>query len=261
MAGQISKIIKSAVSLVIMLTSFLLPHLVAGEVQRVSVGNFGLPGIVDLPTARRFPDGELVVTQQLHKSLRAQVFHFRHCRVWACRFAIRGTVLTAERPTVLTTQGFDAHVALLDEGKYLPPYPLDFEILLAQGGTSEYIVGTKLIGNIEVTAGIGFGRLAGRNSFSNPLGTLSSRFDQRDGNAVGRGGTLGTIKWFQGNASAFYGVQHHITNKIMISAEYTPDLMSPETSYLNMSPWNLGATYQLNDYVNLSAISPRHSCL
>ena len=31
--------------------------------------NFGQPGIIDLPSARRFSDGELIVTQQLHKSL------------------------------------------------------------------------------------------------------------------------------------------------------------------------------------------------
>ena len=32
-------------------------------------GNFGLPGIIDLPTAYRFPDGELIITQQIHNSL------------------------------------------------------------------------------------------------------------------------------------------------------------------------------------------------
>ena len=110
------------------------------------------------------------------------------------------------------------------------------------------------MGNLELTAGLGFGRLAGRNSFSNPLGTLSTRFDKRDGNFVGKGGTLGTINWFQGNASAFYGIQYHISDNITISSEFTPDLMSPESSYLDVkSPWNVGASYQLNDYVNLSA--------
>ena len=45
-----------------------------------------------------------------------------------------------------------------------------------------------------------------------------------------------------------------ISDKITLSAEYTPDLMSRESSYLDVkSPWNFGASYQLNDYVNLSA--------
>ena len=66
------------------------------------------------------------------------------------------------------------------------------------------------MGNLELTAGLGFGRLAGRNSFSNPLSALSSKFDQRDENAIGRGGTLGTINWFQGDASVFYGIQYYV---------------------------------------------------
>ena len=33
----------------------------------ITPGNFGLPGIIDLPTAKSFPDGELVLTHQNHK--------------------------------------------------------------------------------------------------------------------------------------------------------------------------------------------------
>ena len=92
-----------------------------------------------------------------------------------------------------------------------------------------------------MTTGLGFGRLAGRNSFSNPLGALSSRFDQREGNNFGKGGTLGTINWFQGDASVFYGIQYHVSEKISLLAEYTPDTMPRESSYLEVkSPWNLG---------------------
>ena len=32
-------------------------------------GNFGLPGLIDLPTAKRFPDGELVISHQNHKNI------------------------------------------------------------------------------------------------------------------------------------------------------------------------------------------------
>ena len=83
---------------------------------------------------------------------------------------------------------------------------------------------------------------------------LSSKLSQREGNNYGKGGTLGTINWFQGNASAFYGIQYHISDKFTISSEYTPDPMSRESSYLDWKrPWNFGASYQLNDYINLSA--------
>ncbi len=86
------------------------------------------------------------------------------------------------------------------------------------------------------------------------MSVFSSRFDRRDSNSVGKGGTLGTINWFQGDASAFYGIQYHIRDKISLLAEYTPDTMSRESSFLEVkSPWNFGTSYQLNDYINLSA--------
>ena len=32
-------------------------------------GNYGLPNIISLPTAYRLPEGEIVINQQIHKSL------------------------------------------------------------------------------------------------------------------------------------------------------------------------------------------------
>ena len=152
-------------------------------------------------------------------------------------------------------RSFDAHISLLDEGSFFPAISLGLRDFIGTGWySSEYIVGTKSIGNLKLTAGLGFGRLAGRNSFSNPLGALSSRFNKREVNSYGKGGTLGSINWFQGDASAFYGIQYHTSEKISLLAEYTPDTMSRESSYSDIkSPWSLGVSYQLNNYFNLSA--------
>ena len=123
---------------------------------------------------------------------------------------------------------------MLNEGRFVPAISLGLRDFIGTGWySSEYIVGTKSIGNLELTAGLGFGRLAGRNSFSNPLGTLSPRFDRREGNETGRGGTLGTINWFQGDTAAFYGMQYHLSEKITISSEYTQTLCR-ENSYLDV---------------------------
>ena len=48
-------------------TAFSPNILSAQEKQRVMPGNFGLPGIIDLPTAKHFSDGELIFTHQNHK--------------------------------------------------------------------------------------------------------------------------------------------------------------------------------------------------
>ena len=229
----------------------------ADETKPVTASNFGLPGIVDLPTARRFPDGELIVMQQLHKSLARSGISFQALPRVGVSFRYTGHGVNGGEAygRINHDRSFDAHISMLNEGKYIPEISIGLRDFIGTGWySSEYIVGTKSMGNLELTAGLGFGRLAGRNSFSNPLGALSSRFNQRDGNATGRGGTLGTINWFQGDASAFYGIQYHISDKITISSEYTPDLMSRESLYLDLkSPWNFGARYQLNDYINVSA--------
>ena len=225
--------------------------------QRVTVSNFGLPGIVDLPTARHYRDGELVLTQQLHKSLARSGISFQALPRVGVSFRYTGHGFNGREAhgRVNHDRSFDAHISVLDEGKYIPAISLGLRDFIGTGWySSEYIVGTKSIGNLEFTAGLGFGRLAGRHSFSNPLGTLSSRFNNRGTNTVGRGGTLGTINWFHGKTSAFYGIQYNINDKIIISSEYTPDRMSPEKSYLDVkSPWNFATSYQLNNYVHLSA--------
>ena len=237
--------------------SFFLPQRAASDAQRISTGNFGLPGIVDLPTALRFPDGELVFTQQLHKSLARSGISFQALPRVGVSFRYTGHGINGGEAygRVNHDRSFDAHISIIDEAKYLPSISLGLRDFIGTGWySSEYIVGTKSLGNLELTIGLGFGRLAGRNPFSNPLGALSSKFNQREGNGSGRGGTLGTINWFQGDASAFYGIQYHVSEKISLSAEYTPDTMPRESSYLEVkSPWNFGASYQLNDYVNLSA--------
>lgn len=243
--------------LIAILPSLFLSHTAASDARRATAGNFGLPGIVDLPTARRFSDGELVVTQQLHKSLARSGISFQALPRIGVSFRYTGHGINGGEAygRVNHDRSFDAHISILDEGIYTPAISLGLRDFIGTGWySSEYITGTKSIGNLELTAGLGFGRLAGRNPFSNPLGALSSKFKQRDGKSIGSGGTLGTINWFQGEASVFYGIQYQVTDKTTISLEHTADNMSLESSYLNpKSPLNFAVSHQLNDFVNLSA--------
>ena len=238
---------------VLVILTFSFPHINAAENdrQRVTAGNFGLPGIIDLPTAQRFPDGELVITQQLHKSLARSGISFQALpRVgFSFRYSGHGIDGGYAYGRVNHDRSFDAQISILKEAKLIPAISIGLRDFIGTGWySSEYIVGTKSMGNLELTAGLGFGRLAGKDSFSNPLSVFSSRFDNRQSNSRrgDRGGTLGNINWFQGNASVFYGIQYRVNNRITISSEYTPDAMSQESSYLDVnSPWNFGA------YINL----------
>ena len=45
---------------------------------------------------------------------------------------------------------------------------------------AEYIVASKEVGNFDVTLGMGWGRLAGKGDFENPMTWLSDTFSVRD---------------------------------------------------------------------------------
>ena len=149
------------------------------------------------------------------------------------------------------------HLTLWDEEKYLPSVSIGLRDFIGTGWySSEYIVGTKSLGRLEITTGLGFGRLAGRGSFTNPLAGFSDEFKVRGSgrSKIDLGGTLGTINWFTGNASAFGGLRYFVNDKVDVVAEYSPDLMGKESDYLKLnSPWNFGANYRLNEMISVSA--------
>ena len=153
----------------------------ANDIQRSAPSNFGLPGNIDLPTAKRFPDGEIVVTQQLHKYLARTGISFQALPLLGLSFRYTGHGIGGSEAygRLNHDRSFDAHISLLDERKYVPAISIGLRDFIGTGWySSEYIVGTKTIRNLELTAGLGYGRLAGKNTFSNPLSALSSKFDK-----------------------------------------------------------------------------------
>ena len=226
------------------------------ERQRVNAGNFGLPGMFDVPIARHFPDGELVITQQIHENLWRSGITFQALPRLGLsfRYSGHGKGGSSAYGRVNYDRSFDAHIKILNERKFWPEISIGLRDFIGTGWySSEYIVGTKSIGKIDLTAGLGFGRLAGLGKFSNPLSFVSSRFEKREQNNHGKGGTLGTINWFHGQTSAFYGLRYYISDRLSLAVEYTPDQMSREY-YLDVdSPWNIGASYQINEFFGFSA--------
>ena len=135
MACQIEKMIKGAVSLIIILASLFLPHMAGGDTRQVTSGNFGLPGIVDLPTARRFPDGELVVTQQLHESLARLSISFQALPRVGVSFRYSGHGINGGEAygRINHDRSFDAHISLFDEGKYIPAISIGLRDFIGVG--------------------------------------------------------------------------------------------------------------------------------
>ena len=226
-----------------------------------SLTTYGTPGLVEMPSAEVLNDGELAFT--------ASAFgpNFRYTATFQVLPRVYGSFRYSQIKnfTTLTYLGgdtfdrsFDIHYQISDESKYLPAFAVGLRDFLGTGLlSSEYFVASKSFGpNIKVTGGLGWGRLAGRSSFSNPLSAISDRFDTRTKGA-NRGGQLETGNWFRGPTSAFAGVKWKINDKTAFFAEYSPDLYKLESLNTGIdisSPINLGLEYRFKNGVNLKGV-------
>ena len=100
--------------------SLLVNRSYAKEVNHALSGNFGLPGIIDVPTARRFPDGEIIFPQQLHRALARSGVSFQALpRIgFSFRYSGHGRGGWEAHGRYNHDRSFDAHLSILDEGTY-----------------------------------------------------------------------------------------------------------------------------------------------
>ena len=154
------------------------------------------------------------------------------------------------RPSDLVWEGNNVAGNYLDKGfnvkfKYesknskRPNLAIGFDDFAGTGFfTREYIVATHDLRDIKVTAGLGWGRFAGENSFNNPLSFLSNKLNKRPSTSSNYnfGGTPSYDKWFRGNAAFFGGLEYFIPsqNGLSVKLEYDP------YDYLDFSAANRG---------------------
>ena len=123
-------------TLTLALIAVLIPRFaLADETKPVTTSNFGLPGIIDLPTARRFPDGELVLLQQLNKSLARSGISFQALPRVGVSFRYSGHGVNGGEAygRVNHDRSFDAHISILNEGKYIPAISLGLRDFIGTG--------------------------------------------------------------------------------------------------------------------------------
>ena len=131
----------------------------------------------------------------------------------------------------------------------------------------EYIVATQELRDIKVTAGLGWGKFTGENSFKNPLSFLSNNFINRpiSSNSYGTGGAPLYNRWFRGNTALFGGIEYFIPNqkRASIKLEYDPydylDFSAQRRADASFdlrkkdSNINIGFSYALNKFLTIEA--------
>ncbi|WP_170413355.1 YjbH domain-containing protein [Ruegeria arenilitoris] len=226
--------------------------------QAQSVSTYGTPGLLEIPTAEMFDDGALVFTAAgLRNSGRGTMtFQMLPWVHGSFRYAVIDRLDGPD--TTRYDRSFDIHFRLREESRHSPAIVMGLRDF---GGTgvyaAEYFVATKTFQDrLKLTGGIGWGRMAGRGAFSNPLGVFGSRFDTRPPpNSNGLGGELEFGNWFRGDAALFGGASWQYNDRLTFLAEYSPDLYSQEAvndSFRVRSPINVGVQYRFDNGTQLT---------
>lgn len=220
--------------------------------QDLSYNLWGVPGLIDTPNARSAPDAEIGATISGFNLQQRGSFTFQLLPSLSGTFRYSGISEELGPGTDGTfDRSFDLRYKLVNETDVLPDIAIGLQDFLGTGDlASEYIVATKTITpQIDVTLGLGWGRLGTRSGFDNPLGALDPWFETRplrDKEAFAEGGTV-TGQFFRGDMAVFGGVTYAYSDKLTFKAEYSSDDYVRETAngtLNNRSPLNFGLNYR-----------------
>ncbi|GAB5448072.1 YjbH domain-containing protein [Gymnodinialimonas sp.] len=224
---------------------------------RPTLNSYGLPGLIDMPTANTMPDGELGFTVSTSAAGNRGTLSFQVLPNVTATFRYSGIDLAiAGDRELFFDRSFDLHWQALDEETWgwSPAVAIGIRDIAGTGVYGgEYIVATRHFGardQVAVTAGLGWGRLGERDGFSNPLGVFDDRFETRPARDVGNGGTVNFDQFFRGDAAVFGGIEWQATDRLRLQLEYSSDTYTIETAdglIDASSPFNFGATYQISN--------------
>lgn len=200
-----------------MKTRFLILLLLSSQSIASDLGTIGL---IDTPTARMRPDGEFSAAISKQSAV----------DIYSLNYQATPWLETTFRYSAFTSVGYydrsyEVKVRLLQENDILPAVSVGIRDLLGTGVfSSEYLVANKAFGNLDVSLGLGWGRFAEREAFSNPIAQLSDRFSQRERD-VGLGGTVQFDSFFAGpDVGVFGGASYKMPNQdLTFLVEYNSD--------------------------------------
>jgi hypothetical protein len=225
-----------------------------------SPSNYGDTGLLEIPNARfmkeaslrfnfssSYPNEFTTITASPFKLLEAS---YRYTEI---KNKLYGPSSYSGNQS-LKDKGFDLKMRLIGEGYYRPAVALGLRDIAGTGiFSSEYLVATKSLGNFDVTAGLGWGKLGSDDSIRNPLLSLSESFQIRTG-SIKEGGEFKYTDWFSGTTALFGGVEYHLRKYgLKLIAEY--DSSRPDMSTISpvevKSNFNLGLNYHLSNNLQL----------
>ncbi|MFJ2712980.1 YjbH domain-containing protein [Pseudomonas sp. NPDC087346] len=240
----------------------LLPCGLAHAEPRITQGDFGGTGLLQTPTARMAPAGELSINANRTEPYSRYSVSLQPLD-WL-EGSFRYTAIT-NRPygseALSGSQSYkdkavDAKVRLWEETHWAPDVALGFRDI---GGTglfsSEFFVANKRYDNFDFSAGLAWGYIGNRGDIDNPLGYLDDRFKTRP--AVKGTGDVNAGSYFRGKPSFFGGVSYQTPwDRLSLKLEYEGNdyKHEPKDNVIKQdSPINFGAMFKVTDSLDVSA--------
>lgn len=222
-----------------------------GQNRGESYTLYGVPGLIEMPSAITAPEGEISGTLGVFDGEIRNSFTFQITDRLTGTFRYAGIDNFAPDYDVFYDRSFDLAYQITDENGAIPMITVGLRDMLGTGlYASEYIVATKTLSDsLRVTAGLGWGRLGTYNGFDNPLGLISDDFRTRpEGYRFGdTGGTPTLDTRFRGDAALFGGLEYAINERLFFKAEYSSDDgyrdIDGNPLVDRVSPVNVGLTY------------------
>ena len=238
-----------------------------------TLSNFGRVGVLEMPNARFRPDGTVEGMLAFRHQRRFGSINFQALPFLETTFRITERLNATTGRGTTSDRAFDLKLRVWEENAWRPALAIGAQDVLGTGlYAGEYLVASKRVWNLDVTAGLGWGRLATGRDIRNPLGLYDSRFDIRP-RTVGSGGTVALNSLFRGpHAGFFAGLEYSLptiptplgeVEGLRLKLEYSADALRDErggyparTTGLRgqaASRWNAGLDWQPNRFVNLGA--------
>ncbi len=231
-----------------------------------AASNFGNTGILEVPNARFMDPASLRINF-------SSSYPFEYTALTATPFSwLEATYRYTEIKNrnygpssysgnqSLKDKGFDLKLHLLSEEGIFPSSAIGLRDIAGTGlFSSEYFVATKRYGNLDLTAGIGWGILGSADNISNPLENLDDSFKFRNTDK-GQGGNFSFKNWFSGKAALFGGIEYDYKKYgLRFKVEY--DTSRPfENGKLPIKPKsdiNIGLHYNYTDWLSIGAALER----
>ncbi|MFM8984501.1 MAG: YjbH domain-containing protein, partial [Planctomycetia bacterium] len=235
------------------------------------VNDLGMGGMLDIPTSRMQEENTLTTTYS-RKDV-ADVYAIGYQILPNLEASFRYTIFNAREKSPIPgrrcffgadfcdnnkDRSFEVKYKLFEESANRPEVSVGIRDLLGTGlWGSEYVAASKRYGNLDLSLGLGWGRLADRAILDNPLKALSDRFAFRTLD-VGQGGTLSSSSYFRGEkVGLFGGVRYTIPEwRLDLLASYNSDSYSEERrlgTIARSSPISVGVEWEATPGVRLTA--------